>query len=810
MGLKAYRQKRNFKDTPEPKDGLETSDQFRFVIQRHRASTLHYDLRLEMDGVLKSWAVPKGPSMNPRDKRLAVQTEDHPVAYLSFEGIIPKGNYGAGKMSIWDEGHYKNLYQENSLSTDYENGKLKIILHGDKLKGLFTLVRSSSMNKKEQWLLIKHNDAFATELDYDAEDFIDEGFSVKPHQSPQKLDLRKLVKPMLASPGTKIFNDKDWIYELKYDGYRAMANINNGKVELYTRNGISLNEKFSPIHKELSTIAHTAILDGEIVVLNTEGMPQFNALQNYNEETTKGLLVYYVFDLLHLNDHDTLELPLTDRKQLLKELIPDASHLHYCDHVETMGITVYNQAVEMGMEGVIAKKANSAYDLNLRSPNWLKFKKIENTETILCGYTLSEKKSRKFASLILGMVENGQLIYVGTCGSGFSEEKIKELYSKFEVLKREEPVFDIRKHLKGREAVWLIPKLICEVKFSEWTSSKVMRHPVFLRLREDKNLDFEQDQKDSKNPSPQKNTSDDEFGLKVDGVTLHITHPEKSYWSDSGYTKYDLLDYYIQISDTILPYLMDRPESLHRHPNGINGESFYQKDHEHLPDWIETHPIHSASSDKEINYLLCQNKATLLFLNNLGCIELHPWHSTIYQLDHPDYAIIDLDPSDENTFEQVIETALVANEVLTMAGIEGFCKTSGSSGLHIYLPMGGKYTYEEARDFTKLLCYYIQEKLPKLTTLERSLKKRGPKIYLDYLQNRKGQTIVAPYSLRPRPYAPVSMPLHWSEVKTGLQITDFTMKTVPNIMAKRKDNFKAVLGEAIEMEEAIEQLNNLS
>ncbi|EPR69558.1 non-homologous end-joining DNA ligase [Cyclobacterium qasimii] len=499
MGLKAYRQKRSFKDTPEPKDVFDKSNQFRFVIQRHRASHLHYDLRLEMDGVLKSWAVPKGPSMNPKDKRLAVQTEDHPVAYLNFEGIIPKGNYGAGKMTIWDEGHYENLHQGNSLSDDYDNGKLKITFHGSKLKGLFTLVRSTSMNKKEQWLLIKHNDEFATDLNYDAEDFTLKAFSIEQIQSPKKLNLKSIIKPMLASPGKTIFNDKNWIYELKYDGYRALANLNNGNAELYTRNGLSLNEKFSAIHKDLTTIGHNAILDGEIVVLDADGLPQFNALQNYNEETTKGLLVYYVFDLLHLNDHDTMELPLIDRKQLLKELIPEASHLHYCDHVETMGITVYEKALEMGMEGVIAKKAHSTYDLGLRSPNWLKFKKIENTETILCGYTLSEKKSRKFASLILGMVENGQLTYVGTCGSGFSEEQIKELYHKFEVLQTDEPVFDIRKQLKGREAMWLIPRLICEVKFSEWTPSKVMRHPVFLRLREDKNLEFEQTPFVSKN-----------------------------------------------------------------------------------------------------------------------------------------------------------------------------------------------------------------------------------------------------------------------------------------------------------------------
>lgn len=809
MGLKAYRQKRSFKDTPEPKDILDESNKSRFVIQRHRASHLHYDLRLEMEGVLKSWAVPKGPSMNPKDKRLAVHTEDHPVAYLTFEGVIPKGNYGAGKMTIWDDGHYESLYQKNDLSSDYADGKLKLIFDGSKLKGLFTLVRSSSMNKKEQWLLIKHDDEFATDLNYDAEDFTPEAFSNEQIQSTKKLNLNSLVKPMLASPGTTIFNDKNWIYELKYDGYRALANINKGNVELYTRNGISLNKKFGYVHDELTAIEHTAILDGEIVVLDAEGLPQFNALQNYNEETTKGLLMYYVFDLLHLNGHDTVELPLIDRKQLLKELIPEASHLQYCDHVEAMGITVYNQAVEMGMEGVIAKKANSTYDMNLRSPNWLKFKKIENTETIICGYTLSEKKSRRFASLILGMVEDGQLTYVGTCGSGFSEQQIKELSHKFEVLKTDEPVFDIRRHLKGREAVWLIPKLICEVKFSEWTPSKVMRHPVFLRMREDKSLEFEQKQIPSQNPSIQKKTPDSEFTLELDDVTIQITNPDKLYWPESGYTKYDMLDYYIKMSDIILPYLVDRPQSLHRHPNGIHGESFYQKDHEHLPNWIETHAIHSKSSEKDINYLLCQNQASLLYMNNLGCIELHPWHSTIYQLDHPDYAIIDLDPSDENTFEQVIETALVAKSILKQAGIEGFCKTSGASGLHIYIPMGGKYSYEETRDFTKLLCYFIQEKLPKLTTMERSIKKRGPKIYLDYLQNRQGQTIVAPYSVRPQKHATVSMPLRWSEVKPGLKITDYTMKNVPKLIDERKDPFESVLGKGINMSKAIELLNNL-
>lgn len=807
MGLEDYRKKRTFENTPEPEDVLDASNKSRFVIQRHRASHLHYDLRLEMDGVLKSWAIPKGPSLNSKDKRLAVHTEDHPVAYLTFEGVIPKGNYGAGKMTIWDEGVYRNLNQENSLTADYAEGKLKIIFHGKKIKGLFTLVRSSSMNKKEQWLLIKHEDEFATNLNYNAEDYILEDFSTHQIHPTKSLNLKAFVKPMLASPGKIIFNDKNWIYELKYDGYRAIANIENGNVELYSRNGISLNEKFNIIHEDLSAIEHTAILDGEIVILDEKGLPQFNALQNYNENSSKGVLMYYIFDLLHLNGHDTIELPLLDRKQLLKDLIPEASHLQYCDHVNGMGITVYNQAIEMGMEGVIAKKADSGYYPNMRSSDWLKFKKIENTETIICGYTLSKNNSRKFSSLILGMVQDDELVYVGTCGSGFSEQQIKDLSHKFEVLKTEEPIFEIKKQLKGRKPVWLIPKLICEVKFSEWTPSKVMRHPVFLRMREDKNLEFEFSITTDKKSSSKKKTKETEFTLEVNDVLVTVTNPDKFYWPDAKLTKYDMLDYYIKMSDVILPYLIDRPESLHRHPNGILGQSFYQKDNEHLPEWVETTGISSKSSKKEINYLLCQNQATLLYMNNLGCIELHPWHSTIYQLDRPDYTIIDLDPSENNTFEEVIETALVAKEVLDSAGIVGYCKTSGASGIHIYIPMGGLYTYEEARDFTKLLCYYIQEKLPEITTLERTIKKRGPKIYLDYLQNRKAQTIVAPYSLRPQKHATVSMPLQWAQVKSGLKLTDFTLENVPDLMNNKKDIFKGVLGKGINMEKAIEKLN---
>ncbi|WP_452223488.1 DNA ligase D [Lacinutrix chionoecetis] len=808
MSLDEYRKKRSFENTPEPKDAYDNSNKLRFVVQRHRASHLHYDLRLEMEGVLKSWAVPKGPSMNPKDKRLAVHTEDHPVAYLNFEGIIPKGNYGAGKMSIWDSGYYESLYDNEDLPTDYAEGKLKIVCHGKRLKGIFTLVRSSSMNKKNQWLLIKHEDEFATNLNYDAEDYGLESFTNTESKETKLLSLKSFVKPMLASPAKKVFNSKDWIFELKYDGYRALANINSAEVELYTRNGISLNEKFKIIYNELSAIEHNAILDGEIVILDEQGIPKFNALQNYDEKSTKGHLVYYVFDLLFLNDHSTLELPLLDRKQLLKALLAESSHIKYCDHIESMGNTVYNQAIEMGMEGIIAKKANSKYYTNTRSPDWLKFKKVENSEAIICGYTHSKTKSRKFASLILGMVEDDQLVYVGTCGSGFSEAQIKELYKKFEVLKIDTPVFDIKSHLKGREATWLIPKLVCEVKLAEWTSANVMRHPVFKRLREDKSVPVSVENTSETLQKKEKKTNTESI-LDVNGIDVAISNIDKMYWPTQSLTKYDLMDYYLKMSDIILPYLKDRPQSLHRHPNGIQGDSFYQKDNDNLPKWIETVPIYSKSSEKEINYLLCQNEATLLYMNNLGCIELHPWHSTIFQLDHPDYTIIDLDPSESNTFEQVIETALVAKDILDKAKIDSYCKTSGASGLHIYIPLGGQYTYGEARDFTKLICIYIQERLPKLTTLERSLKKRGPKIYLDYLQNRRGQTIASAYSLRPTKEATVSKPLLWSELKNGLRVEDFNIHSVPKRINSMQDPFSGILKKGIDMNQALDNLSEI-
>lgn len=817
MSLADYKKKRNFKNTPEPGADFSTENRGRFVIQRHEATRLHYDLRLEMNGVLKSWAVPKGPSMNPKDKRLAIETEDHPVKYLDFEGTIPKGNYGAGEMQIWDKGTFKAATKtKDNLEEQWEDGNLKIVFTGSKIKGEFALVKTKRGDKKNQWLLIKKNDDFSTDLDYDAEVFTEKKSQNKGHKKQEgkvrKINPSEFIKPMLATTGKKIFNDPDWIYELKWDGYRALAHIEVGKVDLYSRNGISFNSKFPKLVEDLEQVENNVILDGEIVVLNKDGISQFQALQNY-DENTPGSLRFYVFDMLFLNGHSMLDLPLLERKSLIPEVIEDLDMVQYCDHIEGMGTAFYKKAIDSGMEGVIAKKADATYSPGYRTEKWLKIKDENSREVLICGYTTSE--GAVFGSLIMGAYEDEELKYIGNCGTGFSNDEQKALLKKFKSRERKTSPFSEKINLKGREAVWMRPDLVAEVKYSEITKTGKLRHPVFKALRKDKDpeeISAEEiiENKTSKEKQTKKTSSKKSAeSLEIDGIEVPFTNLDKMYWPDSGLRKYDLIDYYVQVSEVMLPYLKDRPQNLHRHPNGIKKQSFYQKNKEgNLPDWVATTEIYSESSEKDIEYLLCQNEATLLYMANLGCIEINPWNSRIDNLDNPDYTVIDLDPSDKNTFNEVIEVAQAAKEVMDIAKIDGFCKTSGSSGLHIYIPLGGNYGYDEARDFTKLLCYYIAERVPKITSMDRAKKKRKDKIYLDYLQNRRGQTLASVYCARPKPGAPVSAPLEWKEVKSGLKILDFNIKNMSQRIQKKGDLFKKVLQKGIDMEQAMQSLES--
>lgn len=802
MALDEYIKKRDFTQTPEPEAVLKKGrGPLKFVIQRHQARRLHYDLRLEMEGVLKSWAVPKGPSMNPKDKRLAVHTEDHPMDYLTFHGTIPKGNYGAGKMTIWDQGTYQGAEgYEGELLEQYRQGNLKLEFFGKKIKGVFALVRTQRGEKDDQWLLIKKEDGYATKLDYNAEHLLEEeADGVKP-----LTDIHQMVRPMLATRTHSVFSKPGWIHELKWDGYRLLANVYQGKVNIYSRNGISYNLKFQKICRELQNIPHDAILDGEVVVVNEEGIPEFQKLQNYHEDT-EAELRYYVFDLLYLNGHDITHLPLLERKSLIEDVIAGLDHVYYCDHLESMGNTFYDQAVAAGMEGIMAKKADSTYTPGIRTENWLKIRSTESQEVLICGYTESE--GHLFGSLILGLFRDGQLTYAGNCGSGFNDALQRELLEAFQPYVREKSPFDKKINLKGRKPTWLEPELICEVKFSEWTSSGSMRHPVFKGMRQDKIPQEIQPEKVEETPVNEKKATNSAETLEVNGFAVPITNLDKIYWPQEKITKYQLIDYYLNIAEVILPYLKDRPQNLHRYPEGIHKDSFYQKDTAGIfPHWVDTVNVYSKSNDRDIEYMLCQHEATLLYMANLGCIEINPWNSRKDALEYPDYAILDIDPSDKNTFEEAIEVAQVAKGILDKLNVPGYCKTSGSSGLHIYMPLAAQYSHDESRDFTKLICYLVHDELPQLTSMERQVDKRKGKIYLDFLQNRKGQTLAAPYCVRPKAGATVSAPLAWEEVKSGLDMHDFNLFTMKDRIHAKGDLFQAVLGKGIDIASVLENL----
>jgi bifunctional non-homologous end joining protein LigD len=807
MALEEYNKKRDFNKTNEPRGdiGLQTGE-LRFVVQRHDASHLHFDLRLEMDGVLKSWAVPKGPSLNPNDKRLAVETEDHPMKYLDFHGTIPKGNYGAGEMTIWDSGTYSPIADEKkSLSKMYQNGDLKITFFGTKLQGDFALVKTKFEGKKPNWLLIKKKDGFATDLDYDANLHLGEADATHSSRAPEAITLKQQISPMLAttSKHLKFPSSKNWLYEIKWDGYRMICNHSNSTTSLYSRNGIDYSEIYPELIDGLKQLPKHAILDGEVVSLDKDGVSRFQWLQHYADEP-KGQLVYVVFDLLYLDGHSIIHLKLEERKELLASLVEDVPNVRYSEHLRGGGKAFFEEVKKMGLEGIIGKKADSHYYPGVRSEDWVKFKTQESIETVICGYTKSE--NRPFGSLILGLQEKNELKYVGNCGTGFSIAQQKDLLAQFKKIKQSQSPFPDKINLNGREPIWLHPVMVAEVNFAEWTDNGRLRQPVFKGLRNDK---LPQQLKAERPKGAVKGDSNSENSLEIDGINVPVSNLEKALWPKEGITKYDLIDYYLSVSKYILPFLKDRPQNLHRHPNGIDKDGFYQKDTpEGYPDWIQTTSVYSESTEKNIDYMLCQNEATLIYMANLACIELNPWNSRITSLDKPDYIVIDLDPSDKNDFKQVIEVAQAFHQLLEELQVDGYCKTSGASGLHIYIPLGANYTFEEGRDFCKLLCTIIQEQLPKLTTLERPIKARKGRIYLDYLQNRRGQTLASAYCVRPKAGATVSTPLLWEEVNRKLDKNDFTIFTMKDRLKKYPKLFTEVLGKGVSIEKALKLLED--
>ncbi|TKC03953.1 DNA ligase D [Pedobacter frigoris] len=822
MSLEKYVKKRDFSKTKEPglkKAKLEAKagkkakatagKKLTFVVQRHHASHLHYDFRLEMQGVLKSWAVPKGPSLNPKDKRLAMMVEDHPYEYRTFEGEIPAGNYGGGTVHIFDKGTYQALEKgsEKDLLKGLYAGNLKFKLNGKILKGEFALVKIKSA-EDNAWLLIKHNDEYAVKGEFDSEDLVPstikkKGIAFKKNAGKQK-DLVELetevteeplrstgdssYKPMLAKLADHIFDDPDWIYEKKLDGYRALAFTEaKGGVKIMSRNGIDFKEKYKAVSDALKDLGLDAVIDGELVVEDKKGKGYFQKLQNYDAATEDMELKFYVFDLLSLNGHDMRGMELLKRKELLNKLIDglNESSIIYNDHVSERGSELFKAAEKHAWEGIIGKHAHSTYSSDKRSDQWLKFKLQNSQEVIIIGFSKPEGSRKYFGSIALGMYEGTELTYIGNCGTGFNEETLKDLYNKMKALVIKKKPLKEKVH-KEYSFTWVKTELVAEVTYSEWTEDQHLRHPVFKGLRMDKEKDKVVKE------STREETGDKEllFGRKK----VKLTNLGKLYWPKEGITKGQLLAYYEKMSAYILPHLKDKALSLNRHPNGIDEPGFFQKDldTDKIPKWIKSAPLYSESNDKHIDYLICNDEATLLWMVNLGCIEINPWLSKYKTPDHPLFAVLDLDPHDID-FKEAVKVALSAKELLDKMKLKSFIKTSGSKGLHIFIPIGEKYDYDVSKDFIKYLGQMLFDLHPDTTSLERSPSKRKNKIYLDFLQNRRGQTIAAPYSARPKPGATVSAPLEWTEVNEKLNLKDYTIFNMEERVKEKGDLWKGVL-----------------
>lgn len=831
MSLETYKKKRDFKSTPEPDSEARVRQSVpTFVVHRHDASHLHYDFRLEMEGVLKSWAIPKGPSMAAGDRRLAVMVEDHPLSYGQFYGEIPKGNYGAGMVEIWDEGTYMPVEgtgdMDKNLLAQLNKGHIKFVINGHYLKGAFSLIRTNREGKEDEWLLIKKKDEYALKS-FDIESLLpvkslERGNITVVEDVPSNRETNAMdqqekttipppdIKPMLARLSPEVIDEPDWLYEMKYDGYRLISKIYNGNPEMISRNGNSFNAAYKVLEQELQKVKENVILDGEIVVENKNGVSDFQLLQNYRT-TQQGNLKYYVFDILYLNGHLITDFPLVKRKELLDAFFKlyNFTNIVKAPYQTGDGRKLFEKLSEQGYEGVMAKAPNSIYEPGRRTDEWLKVKSSRMQEAVICGYTLPQRSRKYFGSLILGLYENGKLRYIGNCGTGFNEISLKELYTKFEKITVAKSPFEKTPKLVGAKGkpVWLKPELVCNVKFLEWSQDEIMRTPVFMGLRIDK--DAIEVVNESKEQEAERTSSLEKI-IEVEGKSVKCTNLTKVYWPDEGYTKGDVIAYYMSISKFILPYLKNRPQSLNRHPNGIKAKGFYQKDMDvsQLPPWVKTVKLYSKSNDGMIDYLICNDTATLVYMANMGCIEINPWHSTYLEPDEPSYIMMDLDPGDI-AFTEVVNTALVIKEICDEINVPAWCKTSGATGLHIYIPLGAKYSYDEAKTFAEIIATIAHHRLPSVTSIERSVAKRKNKVYIDYLQNNKGQTIASAYSIRPRPLATVSTPLDWKEVNYNLTPQMFTIKNIPDRLKTLGDLWTPVLKKGIDLSKSLKLIEKL-
>ena len=855
--LTTYRKKRDPERTPEPFGGRPPTGGRLFVVQKHAARRLHYDLRLEMDGVLKSWAVPKGPSAHAEEKRLAVHVEDHPIEYGDFEGVIPPGNYGAGSVIVWDHGWYRSAKPEDPL-VQLARGKLEVEIFGHKMRGRWTLARMSGKDK--DWLLLKKADgaalpADATELTERYPQSVLSGLTVEEmaNASGRLAAIRARLDALGAPRGEVIargqpftlatlaerpFSDPAWLFEIKYDGVRVLASRRGNRVELYGRSGQDTTSRYPEVVRALRALpVESFVIDGEIVALDDAGRSSFQRLQPRMALTdpreVERLAIQrpalgVFFDCLMLDDRDLRKLPLVDRKECLRLLVPSLGAVRYGDHVIEDGKAFFELASEQRLEGMVAKRARSVYS-GARTRDWIKIKCQRRLEFVIGGYTDPQGSRGHFGALHLGVYDGPaaapRLVYVSKVGTGFDDALLASIAEKLRPLERKTPPFDGGAIPTGRGHHWVEPRLVAEVRFTDWTEDGGIRHPTFIALRDDKKpLECRREEVVEEPPltlpSPQRGEGEagespsppgggEGRGREQDEPRLKPTNVKKVFWPAEGYTKGDLIAYYERIAPLMLPYLRDRPLVLTRYPDGITGKSFYQKDApDFAPAWVRTERIYSRDTERDIAYLVVDDVEMLRYVANSAALPIHVWASRVPSLERPDWLVLDLDPKGA-PFTDVVRVALALRGILERLELPSYVKTSGATGLHILLPLGARYTYEQCRTFARLLAVMGVEALPEISTVARPLRARGGKVYIDFGQNGHGQTIVAPYSLRPLPGAPASCPLEWREVTPRLDPARFTLETLPARFDTMADPLAPVLGDGIDMAAALERIEAL-
>lgn len=837
MGLSTYNKKRDFKKTKEPPGKVaKSATGNRYLIQKHAASRLHYDFRLEHEGVLWSWAVPKGPSLSSADKRLAVQTEDHPLAYGDFEGTIPQGEYGGGTVMLWDTGTWES---EGDAAQGMKKGKLLVTLNGKRLKGTWHLSRMHTDDGKANWLMIKSHDKYekdqgdwavqkyqtsvttgrtmdeiaagnkvwrSNRAQNDDKSAVKAGaapkgktrlvsaiskknskskkFVFEPPKRAKKIGRIGFIEPQLATLHNDPPDGEDWIHEIKYDGYRVELVKKGKEVKTYTRRGKDWSERFHSLIKIAAQLpVENAIIDGELVVNNSEGISEFQLLQNALDENREQELSFYAFDLLALEDYDLRPAPLRERKAILKALVAqlrDHKIVQFSDHVEGSGDDVFLKSCSLHLEGIISKRADAAYSSG-RTNSWLKSKCIKRQEFVIGGFVEPKIESRGVGALLLGYYENDELVFASKVGTGFNDKSGTALRKKLDRLVRAKPPFRKVSAEARRDAVWVEPQLVCEVEFTEWTGSGSLRHPSFIAMREDKpasEIRREEPHEDvdertvelatarAKKRAAMKSAKAPRRSAPLNPdppPDLELTSPNKVLYPDMGLTKLDLAGYYHQVAKFALPHLVNRPLSLVRCPEGRTKFCFFQR---HIgkgtPSAIRTVPVEIKGRREE--YLMIEDEEGLMGLVQIGSLEIHTWQCRSDDTEKPDRIIMDMDPDEGLPFSRVIDAAYEARERLKNLGLESYLKTTGGKGLHVVVPLARKQSWETLKTFAKAIAMSMENDSPDKYLSKMSKAARKGKIFVDYLRNEKTATAIGPYSTRSKANATVSVPLFWEEL----------------------------------------------